>query len=46
MFNVTESISPPPRNITKYCNAEKFRYDVYLAISAFKLLSSIVVIDN
>ena len=46
MFNVTEGISPPPRNIIKYCNAEKFRYDDYLAISAFKLSSSFVVVDN
>ncbi len=45
MFNVTEGISQPPRNIIKYCNAEKFRYDDYLAISAFKLLSSAVVVD-
>ena len=45
MFNVTEGISQPPRNIIKYCNAEKFKYDDYLAIFAFKLLSSVVVVD-
>ncbi len=46
MFNVTEGIFLPSRNIIKYCNAEKFRYEDYLSISAFKLLSSIVVVDN
>ena len=34
-----------PRNILKYYNMEKFRYDDYLAISVFKLLLSVVVVD-
>ena len=45
MFNVTEGIPQPPRNIIKYCNTKKFRYDDYLAISVFKLLSYVVVVD-
>ena len=45
MFNVTEDKYQPPRNVIKYCNAEKFRYDGYLAISMFKLILSVVVID-
>ena len=45
MFNVTEDNSQSPRNITECCNAEKFRYDDYLAISVFKLLSYVVVVD-
>ena len=38
-------IPQPPRNILKYYNTEKFRYDDYLAISVFKLLLSVVVVD-
>ena len=34
-----------PRNIIGYCNTEKLRYDDYLAISVFKLLSYAVVVD-
>ena len=45
MFNVTEDKSQPPRNVIEYCNTEKFMYDDYLAISVFKLLSSVVVVD-
>ncbi len=45
MFNVTEDKSQSPRNIIEYCNTEKLRYDSYLAISVFKLLSSVVVVD-
>ena len=45
MFNVIEGISQPPRNIIRYYNAEKVRYNGYLAISAFKLLLSMIVID-
>ena len=45
MFNITVCISHPPRNIIKYCDVEKFRYDDYLVISVFKLLSSVVVVD-
>ena len=45
MFNVTEDKYQPPRNVIKYYNADKFRYDGYLAISVFKLILSVVVID-
>ena len=42
MFNVTEDESQPPCNIIECSTAEKFRYDDYLAISPFKLLSYVV----
>lgn len=45
LFNVTECIPQPPRNIIKYFNTEKFRYDDYLANSMFKLLLSVIVVD-
>ena len=45
MFSVTEDKSQSPRNIIEYCNAEIFRYDDYLAISVFRLLSYVVVVD-
>ena len=45
MFNVTKDKSQPPRNIIEYCNSEKFSYDDYLEISAFKLLSFVIVVD-
>lgn len=45
MFNIIENKSQPSRNIIKYYNMDKFRYDDYLTISVFKLLSPIVVID-
>ncbi len=45
MFNVTENKSQPHRNVIKQFNAEKLKYDGYLAISVFKLLSSVVVVD-
>ena len=45
MFNVTEDKSQPPRNVIKYCNADKIRNDGYLAISVFKSILSMVVID-
>lgn len=38
MLNVTEGMSQPPRSIIKYCNADNFRYDDYLAIPAFKIV--------
>ena len=41
----TEDKSQSPRNIIEYCNAEMFRYDDYVAISVFKLLSYVVVVD-
>ena len=34
---VTEGKSQPTHNIIKFSNLEKFWYDCYLAISAFKL---------
>ena len=45
MFNVTEDKSQPPRNIIECSNAEKYKYDDYLAISVFKSLSYVVVVD-
>ena len=45
MFNITKDKSPPPRNIIECSNADKFRYNDYLAISVFKLLSYVVVVD-
>lgn len=45
MFNVTVLKSQSPRSINEYCNTEKCRYDGYLVISVFKLLSSICGID-
>ena len=45
IFNVTGGKYQLPRNIIKFSNAEKFSYDDYLAISVFKLLSSVVVVD-
>ncbi len=45
MFNVTENKSQPPRNVIKQFNVEKLKYDDYLAISMFKLLSSVVVVE-
>ena len=45
MFNVTEDKYQPPRNVIKYYNADKFRYNGYLAISVVKLILSVVVID-
>ena len=39
---VLPGISQPPTIIIWYANAEKFRYDDYLAISVFKLLSYVV----
>ena len=45
MFNVTEDKSQSPRNIIECSNAEKSKYDDYLAISVFKLLSYVVVVD-
>ncbi len=35
----TEDKSQSPRNNIEFCNAEMFRYDDYVAISVFKLLS-------
>ena len=46
MFDVTEGIFLPLRNIIKYYNMDKFRYDNYIGISILKLLLSIIVIDN
>ena len=40
----TENKSQSPRNIIEFCNAEMFRYDDYVAISVFKLLSYVVVV--
>ena len=45
MFNVTEDKSQSPNNIIECSNAEKSKYDDYLAISVFKLLSYVVVVD-
>ena len=45
MFNVTEDKFQSPRNIIECSNAEKFRYGDYLAISVFKLLSYVVVVN-
>ena len=45
MFNIIEDKSQPPRNVIKYYNTRKFRYNGYLAISVFKLSSSIIVVD-
>ncbi len=42
MYNVVSDISQQPTTIIWYTNAEKFRYDSYLAISAFILLSYLV----
>ena len=39
MHYVVPDISQPPTIIIWNTNAEKFRYDDYLAISVFKLLS-------
>lgn len=44
-YNVTEDKSQSPRNIIECSNAEKFRYDDCLAISVFKLLSYVVMVD-
>ena len=46
MFNVTEDKSQSPRNIIECSNTEKSKYDDYLAISVFKLLSYVVVVDT
>ena len=46
MPNVTEGISLPLQNIIKYYNMEKFRYDDYLVITAFKLLLFIIMVEN
>ncbi len=45
MLNVTESKTQPPRNIIEHSNLRKFRYDDYLAIFRFKLLSYEVGVD-
>ena len=45
MFNVTEDKSQSPNNIIECSNAEKSKYDDYLAISVFKLLSYVDVVD-
>ena len=45
MYNVVPGISQQPTTIIWYSNAEKFRYDSYLAISAFILLSYVVGVD-
>lgn len=45
MFNITEGIFQQSHNIIKYFNAKKFRYDYYLAIFIFKLLSYVIMID-
>ncbi len=42
MYNVVPGISQQPTTIIWYTNTEKFRYDSYLAISAFILLSYVV----
>ena len=46
MPNVIEGIFLPLQNIIKYYNTEKFRYDNYLIITAFKLLLFIIMVEN
>ena len=45
MLNVTEGKTQLPRNIIEHNNLRKFRYDDYLAIFRFKLLSYVVWVD-
>ena len=45
MYSVVLGISQQPTTIIWYSNAEKFRYDSYLAISTFILLSYVVGVD-
>ncbi len=42
MLNVTEGKTQLPRNIIEHSSLRKFRYDDYLAIFRFKLLSYVV----
>ena len=46
IFNIIKSIFLSLYNIIKYYNIEKFLYNDYLAIFTFKLLLSIIMIDN
>ena len=43
--NVTKGVSQPQPYIIKCSNSEKFRYNVYLAISELLLLSYVVGVD-
>lgn len=45
IFNITKNKSQPAPNIIKSCNADKVRYNGYLAIFMFKLISSIFIVD-
>ena len=45
MLNVTEGKTQLPRNIIEHSNLGKFRYNDYLAIFRFKLLSYVVGVD-
>ncbi len=44
MVNVTGN-TQPPRNIIEHTNLRRFGYHDYLAISRFKLLSYVIVVD-
>lgn len=45
MCNVIEDKSQSPYNIIEYSSIKKSKYDDYLTISMFKLLSYMVVVD-
>ncbi len=45
ILNVTEDKTQIPRNIIENNNMRKFRYDDYLAIFRFKLLSYVIEVD-
>lgn len=45
MFNITKDKSQPSCNVIKHYNVGKFRYDRYLTIFVFQLLSFVVVVD-
>ena len=43
MYDIALGITQPPPTIIWYTNGKKFRYDDYLAIYAFNLLSYVVM---
>lgn len=45
MFNIIKDKYQLVHNIIKYYNIDKFRYNSYQAISIFKFISFVIVID-